>query len=117
MTDISLGRNGGHLAPHAFFSFNATAELHGLSEAKRSVAIEQYTESRIRDILADSGDTDHVDFVSGGRITLFFSHDEERVARADYEAAKIAGVDLSGVYWLTREEVQKVCAQAQSLCI
>lgn len=41
-----------------------------------------------------------------GHIKLFLTDDEEKVLRADYEAAKAAGVPVDDVRWISREEMK-----------
>ncbi|KAI0686323.1 FAD dependent oxidoreductase [Cytidiella melzeri] len=99
------GRNGGHLTPHTFAHFTSLSKLFGASEAKRSLELERYTSSEVRRILNDTGKTEDVDFVSGGRVILLFTQEEEEATRIEFEAAKAAGIDVSEVHWLTKEEV------------
>ena len=49
-----------------------------------------------------------VDLVEGSRTILFFTKEEEAEARAEYEVAKEAGVDISAAEWLSEGEVEKV---------
>ena len=74
----------------------------------RGVAIERYTAREVAKILHEHDKVDHVDFVPGGRVIHFFTEKEYEDALKDYEAAEAAGVDLTEVVWVTKEEVQKV---------
>ncbi|KAI0057377.1 FAD dependent oxidoreductase [Artomyces pyxidatus] len=103
----ATGANGGHLAPHKFFEFRRNVKAFGYYDAIKGVDIEEHVASEIARILKTEGLEDKVDFVDGGRINLLFTQEEEDEAREDYEAAKIAGVDLSSVQWLSKEDVQK----------
>ncbi|KAI0339758.1 FAD dependent oxidoreductase [Trametopsis cervina] len=103
---IGVGRNGGHLTPHGFAHFNALSQTFGVSEARRSLELEEYTTSQISRILRETSKAEDVDFVSSGRVVLLFTKEDEEATRADFEAAQAAGIDLSDVRWLTKEEVQ-----------
>lgn len=59
-------------------------------------------------ILREHDKFDAVDFVPGGRVTLVSTPEEEAQMRAEFEVAKAAGVDVSRVQWLSKEEVQSV---------
>jgi len=107
-----IGRNGGHLAPCNFFGFKHRSETFGLDEARRAILIEEYTAKCLSGILRAEGLESAVDLVNGGRTNLFFSAREEQEARADFEAAKHAGVDVSGVQWLSKEDVEQVMANS-----
>lgn len=104
----SLGRNGGHLTPHAFAHFTSLSKLFGQEDAIRSLELERYTSSEIRKILQGSNKVDDVDLVSDGRVILLFSKQEEELTRAEFEAAKAAGINLSDVEWLTKDETEEV---------
>ena len=110
------GRNGGHLTPHAFLHYSSLAARYGAEEGKRSLEIERYTAAEIRTILKEHGQLDSVDFVSGGRVVLFFTAQEQESAREDYEAAKAAGIDVTDAQWLSKEEVEQVCLSRDLFC-
>ncbi|GBE89423.1 predicted protein [Sparassis crispa] len=102
----ATGRNGGHLAPHAFSDFRGHAEKHGTAEALRAVAMEFYTASEIVKIIKEKKKESIVDLVEGGRMELLISQQEVVNEKANYEAAKAAGANVAGVTWLTKEEVE-----------
>lgn len=102
----ATGRNGGHLTPHTFYSFAERQNRFGTDEAIRSSALEQYTVSSLVNIIERNGWSEKVDLVNGGNIRLFFTEDEEREARTDFECAEHMGINLDGVQWLTRAEVE-----------
>ncbi|EKM50830.1 uncharacterized protein PHACADRAFT_200761 [Phanerochaete carnosa HHB-10118-sp] len=102
----ATGRNGGHLTPSPFEGFNWLAKLYGKTEAARALALEKYTSDKVFSILKKDNKLEHVDFIRGGRVVLFFTIQEYEEARADYVAAKSAGIDMSDVQWLTSEEAQ-----------
>ena len=52
------------------------------------------------------GDT--IDLSSGAHLVVFITEKEEADARADYVAAKDAGLDVSEVEWLSKEAMQAV---------
>ena len=62
----------------------------------------------MKTLLAEQNKTDFVDFVSAGRLYLAFSEKELAGWKADFDAAKAAGVDVSAVQWYTKEETQEV---------
>ena len=105
----ALGRNGGHLTPHAFAHFTALSKVFGQEDAIRSLELERYTSAEIRKILEETRKADDVDFVSDGRVILLFSKEEEELTRSEFEAAKAAGIDVSEVEWFTKEETKEVC--------
>ncbi|GJE98599.1 FAD dependent oxidoreductase [Phanerochaete sordida] len=102
----ATGRNGGHLTAYAYNGFRWLRQLYGEDEAVRGLAIERYTAAEVFRILKENAKVEHVDFVPGGRVILLFTAQEHDSARADYDAAKEAGIDLSDVEWLSREEVK-----------
>ena len=50
--------------------------------------------------------------VAGGHITLLFTEPEVTQAKADYDAAAAAGVDVDNTQFLTRDQVQKTYGAA-----
>jgi hypothetical protein len=72
------------------------------------LALENYTVTSILDIVHAHGLQDKVDYVNGGHLSIFQTKLEETVARMDYERAKKAGVNVSVVEWMDRDEVWKV---------
>lgn len=102
------GRNGGHLTAYRFLNFRWLEKLFGKEEAIRGLELENYTANQIAKILQDNDKVQHVDFVQGGRVILLFTEREQEDLRAEFDAAKAAGVDVSEVQWLTKEEVQSV---------
>ncbi|EKM50832.1 uncharacterized protein PHACADRAFT_264345 [Phanerochaete carnosa HHB-10118-sp] len=102
----ATGRNGGHLTAHAYRGFRWLHKLYGKGEAVRGLAIERYTAGEVFRILKEHDKIEQVDFVPGGRVILLFTSQEYEEARADYDAATEAGIDLSDVEWLSPEEVQ-----------
>ncbi|KAH9945748.1 FAD dependent oxidoreductase [Amylocystis lapponica] len=102
----ATGRNGGHLAPHAFRYFQRSDTLWGKEEALKGLVLEQYTAAEIVKIIHEHKLEGAVDLVNGGRTELYFTEEEFTDAQADYEAAKAAGAHLEGVYWMSKEEVE-----------
>ncbi|KIP02031.1 hypothetical protein PHLGIDRAFT_20543 [Phlebiopsis gigantea 11061_1 CR5-6] len=103
----ATGRNGGHFTPHAYGEFRSQEQTYGTDEALRHIAIEQYTVSEVFKILKEAGKVEHVDFVPGGRVILFFTAQEYDEARKDYEAAAQAGIVMNGVEWLSKAQVEE----------
>lgn len=102
------GRNGGHLTANIFQDFAVYSSLYGTDDAKRAIALETRTVSEIVKIANESGKTDALDLVSGGRNHLLFTDEEVAEADLDYATAKAAGVDLTDVEFLTKEQVKEV---------
>lgn len=84
------------------------SSLYGADDAKRAIALETRTVSEIVKIANESGKTDALDLVSGGRNHLLFTDEEVAEADLDYATAKAAGVDLTDVEFLTKEHVEEV---------
>jgi len=102
----ATGRNGGHLIPNFFFDFLKRKLSYGEEEAKKVHAIEKYTETELLKIVKESNIGDTIDLSSGAHLVLFITDKEEENARADYSAAKDAGLDVSEVEWLSKETMQ-----------
>lgn len=102
----ATGRNGGHLTSHTFYHFSERQDRFGTDEAIRSSALEEYTVSSFVSIIERHGWSRDVDLVNGGNVRLFFTEDEEKEARTDFECAKSAGINVDDVQWLTRDQVQ-----------
>ncbi|KAH8077870.1 FAD dependent oxidoreductase [Cristinia sonorae] len=101
----ATGTNGGHLTAHKFGEFRRWQKELGQEEAMRALEIEQYTVKELTRILKENGKEEYVDLTHGGRLMLMFSEQELTETKADYEAAKSAGADMTGVEWLSKEEV------------
>lgn len=112
----NAGRNGGHLTPVAFLDFTLAQAAHGTDEAIRSLALEQYTVAEIVKILEEKDVAEAVDLVAGGHTTMLFTDAELEQAKRDFEAAKNAGVDLSDVEWISREEMETVGLNLLAQC-
>ncbi|PIL27976.1 hypothetical protein GSI_09920 [Ganoderma sinense ZZ0214-1] len=108
----ATGRNGGHLTPAAIHDFVHHAGQHGTDDAIRAVDLEHHTVADIVNILSNANKEKETDLVQGGHITLLFTQPEIEQAKADYEAAAAAGIDVSDVHFLTRDEVQKTYGAA-----
>ncbi len=74
----------------------------------REFAIQRYTVAQVLKIVHDLGQENHVDLVSNAHVDILFTEEELVSAKADYEAAQAAGVDLSYVDWLSREQMKTV---------
>jgi hypothetical protein len=97
------------MRPNLFFHFRDEVEKFGIEQAKRSLAIEDYTASEITKLLEIEKLVHTVDLVSAGRTTLLFSQENVEDANADFSAANDAGVDLGGVDWISKEDMEAVC--------
>ncbi|KAJ4479828.1 FAD dependent oxidoreductase [Lentinula lateritia] len=49
-----------------------------------------------------------VDLVAGGHVTTFVTDDEFLRAKEDYDAVKAAGIDISNVEWLSKEDMLSI---------
>ena len=105
------GRNGGHFTAVTFQDFSSYAGSYGTDEALRAVALEKHVVTEVVKLVKDSGKEADIDLVSGGTTMLWVSDEEAAQGRADYDAAKAAGADLSEVHLLTSDEMLKVCAE------
>ncbi|KAI9070217.1 DAO-domain-containing protein [Trametes sanguinea] len=103
----ATGRNGGHLTANFFNKFAAYFGLFGVEDARRAMALEQRTVSKIVNLVQDAGKGSELDLVAGGSSDLLFTEAEFAEAKVDYEAAKAAGIDVSKVEFLTKEQVEK----------
>jgi hypothetical protein len=102
------GRNGGHLITNHFFDFATRKQAYGEEEAKKVHAIEKYTEAELLKIVREHNLGGIIDLSSGAHLMLFITEKEEMDAKADYIAAKGAGLDVSEVEWLSKETMQAV---------
>ncbi|KZT07172.1 FAD dependent oxidoreductase [Laetiporus sulphureus 93-53] len=102
----ATGRNGGHLTPAVFSGFKQLAASFGTDDALRAFALEHHTASSILQIIKDHTLESAVDLVEGGHVDLMFSPEEVADVQADYDAAKLAGIDLSNVEWMDKAEVE-----------
>ncbi|KZT21543.1 FAD dependent oxidoreductase [Neolentinus lepideus HHB14362 ss-1] len=102
----ATGRNGGHLTSRAFIDFRDFSQKYGQEEVVKSIAIEQHTVKCIIDLIKAEKIEHEVDLVSGGHVDLAILDEELAYAKADFEAAKAAGLDLSHVKWFNRDEMQ-----------
>ncbi|CDO74745.1 hypothetical protein BN946_scf184411.g2 [Trametes cinnabarina] len=103
----ATGRNGGHLTANFFNEFTVYSALFGVEDAKRAIALEQRTVSEIIKLVEAADKDAELDLVSGGRVHLLFTEPEVVEAKADYEAAKAADLDLSEVEFLTEEQIEQ----------
>ncbi|KIJ32488.1 hypothetical protein M422DRAFT_184445 [Sphaerobolus stellatus SS14] len=100
------GRNGGHLTPVLSQGFRANSQRYGVVEAIKSVALENHTVSSLLHIIRSNNKEEDVDLVSGHRFDLFFSKEEENDFLLDYDAAKMSGVNLSDIRFLSQDETR-----------
>ncbi|KAJ3762207.1 FAD dependent oxidoreductase [Lentinula raphanica] len=101
----ATGRNGGHLTPNAFIDFCSLKSRFGQEEALKALDLESHTANGILEFISSQNIEQAVDLVAGGHITMFITEDEFLRAQEDYQAAREAGVDLSSVDWLNKEEM------------
>lgn len=71
----------------------------------RWLALERHTVTSIVQIIEEHELQEVVDLTDGGRIDLLLTQAELVEAEANYEAAKMAGVNLDDVRWLKKSEV------------
>ena len=107
------------MTAYRFSKFLWLQTLFGKDEAIKGLELENHTAAQVAKILKDNNKVDDVDFVPGGRVILLFTALEQQAARVEYEAAKAAGIDVSDVQWLSKDEVQSVgafIAATASMC-
>jgi glycine/D-amino acid oxidase-like deaminating enzyme len=112
---LFVGRNGGHLTPAAFPKFAQRQALFNTVEAIKSYELEQYTVSLLVKIIEENGWASDIDLVKGGHINLLFTEKEARNKREDFDMARQAQLNLDGVEWLSKEEVEEVLVLASHL--
>lgn len=82
--------------------------MYGTEQAVRSFTLENYTSAEIVKILETEQLGDAVDLVAGGHVSMLVTEREVQGAQADYAAAKAAGLDLSAVEWVSKDEMEEV---------
>ena len=105
-----VGRNGGHLTAHVFKDFVSLQQKYGASQALKSIALEHYTVDAILKIVHDHNLTDVIDLDALGRIILSITEREMVEAKANMDAAREAGVNLSETQWINEHDMNKVWA-------
>ncbi|KAG8894559.1 hypothetical protein FRC01_012892, partial [Tulasnella sp. 417] len=104
----ATGRNGGQLVAGRFSKMHGLVEKYGAEEAAKSLAIEEYTVSKILRIIGENGWESAVDLVECRRINLVFNEHELTGIERDIAAArraKVSGAD--NVEFLTAEQVER----------
>ncbi|KAG1865278.1 FAD dependent oxidoreductase [Suillus subluteus] len=112
---LFVGRNGGHLTPTTFSKFTQRQALFNTLEAIKSYELEQYTVSLLLKIIEENGWASDIDLVEGGHITILFTEKEAKNKRKDFDMARQAQLNLDGVEWLSKEEVEQVLVLASHL--
>ena len=103
-----LGRNGGHLSPAGCLGFAHNSTSTSKEDAVKQVLLERNCTDSIVDFIKANGLESTVDLVSEGRIDLFFTDEDAKGAKEDYDQAKEAGVDLSKVEWIEKADMKEV---------
>ena len=106
----ATGRNGGHLTPAHFQDFQEHLSVMGPVEAKKQYYLEQHTANSLVSIIESNDWVEDVDLVNGGHIQMLVSKEEVEEARADYESAANAGLNIDAVKWISKEEMYEVCS-------
>ena len=114
---MAVGRNGGHCTAVTFQEFSSYAKAHGTDDALRALALEKHVMTGIVEFVKSIGKEEAVDLVAGGNTTLWMTGEEAAHGQAAYDAAKAAGVDLSDVRLLSKEEMLEVRAVPQFNCV
>lgn len=83
-------------------------KVYGTEEAIKSIEIESYTVSSLLNFIESHKLGDSVDLATFGRNELFLTEKEVSEAKADFESAKAAGIDLSDFELLDKENMNKV---------
>jgi hypothetical protein len=97
------------LTPNLFRGFRKNVTRHGVDEAIKLLDIEHYTVSELLKILHSENLAECVDLVAGGHTYLAFTEEDLKDVKADFAAAKVAGVDVSNVEWVDKQEMEDVC--------
>ncbi|KAG2072464.1 FAD dependent oxidoreductase [Suillus decipiens] len=103
----ATGRNGGHLTPAAFLGFSQRRAFFNTVEAIKSYELEKHTASLLVKIIEGNGWASDIDLVEGGHINLLFTEEEEKDAHKDFDTARQAQLNLDGVEWLSKEELEE----------
>jgi len=96
------------LSPNTFSSFVDRQAKYNTSEAIKSYTIERYTADSLVKFLKHRLLENNVDLVEGGHLTLLRTKDEERAAKADFEAASAAGLNLTAIRWIPNQMLIEV---------
>jgi hypothetical protein len=107
-THFLSGRNGGHLTAATYKHFHKLYQTYGREQTLRSLAIENYTVSSLLDIINSENLAEAIDLFELGHIDLLLTDMEVHNAKADFEGAKAAGVDVDRVEWLSKEAMDEV---------
>ena len=114
MKDRHVGRNGGHLTARVFEEFVSLQQNYGTSQALKSFALEHNTVDAILKIVHDHNLTDVIDLDALGRIKLSITEREMVEAKANMDAAREAGINLSETQWINEHDMNKVWAVSLS---
>ena len=80
----------------------------GPQEALKQISLERHNYDELLDIINLNDFNIAVDLVPGCHFDLFFTEQELKEAKADFESAKAEGANLDDVEWHDKEEVEKV---------
>lgn len=105
---VSSGRNGGFLSAASCTSFVELQEEYGTNEALRGLLLEHHSYNFTIDVLERHGLLNEASILFGDSIHLFEAEDEYASNKADCDAAKAAGMDMTGINWWTADYVAKV---------
>ncbi|KAK7024870.1 FAD dependent oxidoreductase [Favolaschia claudopus] len=103
---ILEARDFWHLTPLVFIDFTSYQEKYGQEQAVRCLNLETHTASEIVKLIRQEGWSEAVDLVENGHTTLFFTPEEYDAVKADFVAAQEAGLDVSSVRWLSKEDTK-----------
>ncbi|KAJ3994462.1 DAO-domain-containing protein [Lentinula boryana] len=110
----ATGRNGGHLTPYSFFNYREYERKYGTAEALKSLQLENRTAMAMVSITREYNLADVVDLVAGGHLTLISSEEEYKSLKAEYLAARRAGLNVGDVEWLSEEHVNSTYGASYS---
>ncbi|GAA5938151.1 NAD(P)/FAD-dependent oxidoreductase [Sporobolomyces koalae] len=114
----ATARNGGHLTSAPILGFATLTQLYGQDEATRCVALEQYSIDWIINTCRAEGWEDQVELrAHGGNLHLFDDELQARRIDAELEAARTAGLDLTGFERLTPQQRYEATSRAGGLLI
>ncbi|PBK71363.1 FAD dependent oxidoreductase [Armillaria solidipes] len=103
----ATGRNGGFLSAASCTSFVELQEEYGTNEALRGLLLEHHSYNFTIDVLERHGLLNEASILFGDSIHLFEVEDEYASNKADCDAAKAAGMDMTGINWWTADYVAK----------
>lgn len=102
----ATGRNGGHLKPDAFFSYQKYAALYGAQEAEVLLQFEQDHVQALKELI----ETENIDcdFDLTRAMDLFMTESEGDYARKSYQMRKDSGGNVEDIHVIPEEQLATI---------